>query len=136
MGLMTAPLTSIRKLLLDRRQALLAEVNHRVRASRGVRHHDVEDSVEASDTAERASMDLALLQMKTEALAGIEAALGRLGSGAFGTCVECDDAIGELRLRAVPFALRCRPCQQQLDERSPVSPSGSLRRFEPDTAGR
>ncbi len=42
----------------------------------------------------------------------IEAALGRIEEGTFGTCVACGDPmpISEERLNLVPHAARCRNC--------------------------
>jgi RNA polymerase-binding transcription factor DksA len=40
----------------------------------------------------------------------INAALGRIEAGTFGRCVTCGSPIGEARLRAVPYALRCTEC--------------------------
>ena len=39
------------------------------------------------------------------------AALRRIQDGSFGTCLQCDEEIPEKRLRALPFATRCLPCQ-------------------------
>jgi RNA polymerase-binding protein DksA len=37
----------------------------------------------------------------------VEAALGRIEAGTFGTCVVCGKPIGEERLEAVPYATLC-----------------------------
>lgn len=41
----------------------------------------------------------------------IEAAWGRLEAGTFGLCERCTRPIPVRRLRALPTARRCRPCQ-------------------------
>jgi RNA polymerase-binding transcription factor len=41
----------------------------------------------------------------------IAAALRRMGSGAYGVCEACHEPIALARLRAVPAARYCRPCQ-------------------------
>ena len=41
----------------------------------------------------------------------IDAALGRLDGGCYGTCLECGEPIDELRLEALPQAARCVRCQ-------------------------
>jgi RNA polymerase-binding transcription factor DksA len=38
----------------------------------------------------------------------IDAALGRMDEGEYGTCVDCDQEIPIERLRALPFTLRCQ----------------------------
>jgi RNA polymerase-binding protein DksA len=40
----------------------------------------------------------------------IDAALERIASGAFGRCTTCGRAIGQERLRAVPYARKCIRC--------------------------
>jgi len=47
-----------------------------------------------------------------ETLHRIEEALERLEEGTFGYCFECGDEIEERRLRALPFAVRCKDCEE------------------------
>lgn len=55
--------------------------------------------------------DVALLESLDQTVRQIDAALLRLGSGAYGRCDVCGGPIPVDRLRAVPFATRCVPCQ-------------------------
>jgi DnaK suppressor protein len=57
-------------------------------------------------------IDLALIEMKSETLRKIDTALDRLEQGSYGSCAECGGQITEARLRALPFALRCRRCEE------------------------
>ena len=50
--------------------------------------------------------------MKSETLHKIEEALARLEQGNYGYCFECGDEISEKRLRALPFAVRCKDCEE------------------------
>jgi len=50
--------------------------------------------------------------MKSETLTKIGEALSRLEEGTFGYCFECGDEISERRLRALPFAVRCKDCEE------------------------
>jgi RNA polymerase-binding transcription factor DksA len=43
----------------------------------------------------------------------IRAALGRIASGAFGSCVGCGEAIPTARLRAQPAAIDCLACARE-----------------------
>lgn len=45
----------------------------------------------------------------------VVAALKRIETGEYGTCEECAEPIGQARLQAVPYALRCRRCQERLE---------------------
>jgi RNA polymerase-binding protein DksA len=49
-------------------------------------------------------------------LAEIDAALGRIDEGTYGTCVRCRSTIAEERLEAMPYATMCIECKR-LDER-------------------
>lgn len=44
-------------------------------------------------------------------LAEIDAAVARLGAGAYGVCEVCGRQIGRARLEAIPTATRCIECQ-------------------------
>lgn len=56
-----------------------------------------------------------LLARNYEAMEEIEAALIRIGHGAYGTCVACGAAIPFERLEVVPAADRCVACQAARD---------------------
>jgi DnaK suppressor protein len=83
------------------------------------------DPIEVKDFEERGlreteqELDLALLQIRAETCRRIDGALRRLQTGAFGRCETCERAIPPARLRAVPFATRCRDCQAQAEESGP-----------------
>ena len=58
-----------------------------------------------------------LIEMDRVKRIHVEAALGRIQDGSYGTCVACDEAIPEARLslNAVPWTLFCLGCQEKLD---------------------
>jgi DnaK suppressor protein len=100
-------------MLQTRQRELHDDVHRRFRDGLTVRPVEVHDEVERSDAAYQGEMDLALLQMRTEAVIRIDEALARLGAGQYGSCVECTDEIPERRLRALPFAVRCQACEER-----------------------
>lgn len=53
-------------------------------------------------------------QLDVMLLREIQEALGRIESGDYGTCMECDEPISVKRLQAVPWALYCVHCQEEL----------------------
>lgn len=59
--------------------------------------------------ARRASSVAAQAAASTEILE-IEAALGRIADGSYGTCERCGGAIGRDRLRSLPEVRRCEAC--------------------------
>ena len=104
---------SLRLTLNGLKAELLRDLEGRIRETRADRPTDVVDHVEGSDDDARQGLDLTLLEMRANTLTAIEAALGRLDAGKYGFCFECDGPIAERRLRALPFAVRCRDCEEQ-----------------------
>jgi DnaK suppressor protein len=123
---MKKPTTSARRTaqlraqLEDRRRQLTAGLTDLIRDVRtrndSQRLSDVQDGVDAEH---RDDLDLALLQMQGETLAGIDRALRRLDAGTYGTCADCGKPIPSERLRALPFAARCRPCEEAREAAAP-----------------
>ena len=122
----------LKSMLEERRRELMTEVHgrlHHVRAD--VRpDREVLDEGESSDVDIQEDIELALIQMKSETLTKIGDALRRLDDGTYGRCFECGEEIAEARLRALPFAVRCKDCEEaresvQQRERLYVSRRGS-----------
>jgi DnaK suppressor protein len=78
----------------------------------GSKDRDVLDQGESSEVDIQDDIEFALIQMKSETLTKIDAALRRLDEGTYGNCFECGDEIAEARLRALPFAARCKDCEE------------------------
>ena len=72
---------------------------------------DVVDAAEISEVDIQDDIGFALIQLKTETLKKIDTALRRIEEGDYGDCFECGGEIAEARLRALPFAVRCRDCE-------------------------
>jgi DnaK suppressor protein len=102
------------KILEDRRRELVQDVHGRIRDARaeGSKEREVLDQGESSDVDIQDEIEFALIQMKAETLKKIDAALRRLGEGAYGDCSECGGEIAQARLRALPFAVRCKSCEE------------------------
>jgi len=104
----------LRKMLEDRRRELMNDVQGKIRDARadGGREREVLDQGESSEVDIQEDIEFALIQMKSETLNKIDAALRRLEDGSYGDCFECGDEISEARLRALPFAVRCKDCEE------------------------
>ena len=104
----------LRKMLENRRRELVTEVQGRIRDVRaeGSKERDVLDQGESSEVDIQEDIEFALIQMKSETLNKIDAALRRLEDGSYGDCFECGEEIAEARLRALPFAVRCKECEE------------------------
>jgi DnaK suppressor protein len=78
------------------------------RATEAARAPDITVAASATLIEE---IQVALVDHRGQQIAQIEGALERLKRGQYGLCQECREFIGLARLRALPFAQRCRPCQ-------------------------
>ena len=106
----------LKRILEERRREMLSEVHEKMRDVRteggGALAHGVLDAAESSETDIQDDIEFALLQMKAETLNKIGEALSRLEEGSYGNCFECAEEIAEQRLRALPFAVRCKDCEE------------------------
>ena len=108
--------SELKRMLEDRRREIQAEVQGKIRdvraeASMGGKN-EVFDAVESSEADIQDDIEFALIQMKSETLNKINDALSRLEQGDYGNCFECGEEIAEKRLRALPFAVRCKDCEE------------------------
>jgi DnaK suppressor protein len=104
----------LKTMLEELRRELVREVHVRIRAARTEHGHAGIglDEAEASDVDIQEEIGFTLIQMKTEALDKINTALRRIDEGTYGVCFECGDEIAGPRLRALPFAVRCKDCEE------------------------
>jgi DnaK suppressor protein len=104
----------LKTILESHRRELATEVQERMRdvRSEGPAERDVLDPAESSEINVQDEIGFALMSMKAETLNQITAALRRIEEGNYGDCFECGEEIAEARLRALPFAVRCRDCEQ------------------------
>lgn len=106
----------LKRVLTDRRRVMQADVDERVRDGRTNRSNEVRDIVDLCDVGIGEELSFALIQMRADTLQRIDAALARLEAGEYGICVDCAARIAEGRLRALPFAVRCRECEGRSEQ--------------------
>ena len=116
-GLARSRYNELKQMLDGRRLEIEAEVQGRMRGVRadgawGGKLTEVLDAVESSEADIQEEIEFALIQMKSETLSKINDALARLDHGDYGNCFECGEEIAEKRLRALPFAVRCKACEE------------------------
>jgi len=108
----TSRYNELRQMLEDRRRELMNDVQGRMRDVRAEGDREVLDQGESSEVDIQEDIEFALIQMKSETLNKINEALRRLEEGTYGNCFECGEEVAEARLRALPFALRCKDCEE------------------------
>ena len=106
----------LKQMLLGRRRELQAQVQDKMRDVRATgevtKLSEVFDAGESSEADIQEDIELALIQMKSETLSRVDDALVRLEQGNYGNCFDCGEEIAEKRLRALPFAVRCKDCEE------------------------
>ena len=112
----TTQTADLKQALTHSRRQVGDDVRGRLRDGRSDRTNAVRDMVDTSDDNFRQAIDMTLLQLRAATLTHIDDALGQIEAGRYGVCVECGDRIAEGRLRALPFAVRCRDCEHRREE--------------------
>src|SRR5450432_4361081 len=116
-GTVSSRYADLKQMLDGRRREIHAEVQGKMRGVReegswGGKLNEVLDAVESAEADIQEDLEFALVQMKSETLNKVNDALVRLEQGNYGNCFDCGEEIAEKRLRALPFAVRCKDCEQ------------------------
>ena len=109
--------SELQQMLAERRREIQAEVQGKMRGVReegawGGKLNEVLDTVESAEADIQEDLEFALVQMKSETLNKIADALARLDQGDYGYYFDCGEEIAQKRLRALPFAVRCKDCEE------------------------
>ena len=119
-----------RSLLGDRttrRQALEALLRERRGVLDPPRATSPASATDAAQDLEQERLWLAILDRSRDVQAKMDEAVARLVAGGYGVCAGCAEPIPAARLRALPFAVRCLPCQER-SERRTGNRNGAVRR--------
>lgn len=107
---------TLKQMLEGRKKEILGQLHEKIRDVRAEnvsgKASNVLDPGESSEAGIQEDIEFALIQMKAETLKKVDEALNRLEEGAYGNCFECGEEISQQRLRALPFAVRCRDCEE------------------------
>ncbi|MQA29342.1 MAG: hypothetical protein GEU82_05800 [Luteitalea sp.] len=104
-------------MLEERRRQTELQVQSKVRGFRETDRDEVQRRrTDLGDDPGPEDVDFALVQMQWQTLEHIRVALARLAAGEYGICADCEEEIPEKRLRALPFAGRCRSCQEDQEQ--------------------
>ncbi len=104
-------LNEFRRLLETKRNELLAGTSDREEIL-------IENAAEEFDRLQQQlNREVAIrnLDRGSKLLKEVQAALKHMDQGNFGTCLRCEEEIPEKRLKALPWAAYCVPCQEAID---------------------
>jgi RNA polymerase-binding transcription factor DksA len=97
----------------ERLLALQTELQQRLDKTQSDERHEVEDRDDTTAQLWQASeIRDGLNDEAADELRDVNRALARLGSGDYGICTKCDEAIDPRRLEAVPYAELCISCAE------------------------
>ena len=102
----------------EAKRALLTKARDLSRGSVSKDEIAIEQTAEMLDTIQQtADRELALECLSRNWKTGtlVAEALQRINKGTFGLCAECEEQIGDRRLRALPWAKYCITCQERAD---------------------
>jgi DnaK suppressor protein len=111
-----------RELLLEKREAVVEALDYLHKEHPGSLEDETGELVSSSadqhlaDTATETvdrEIDYTLEASDGRLLADIDAALGRIEKGTYGTCVNCGAQIPPERLEAMPWATLCIECKRK-----------------------
>jgi DnaK suppressor protein len=97
---------------LERKEAELARVLRKRDGLTIEKSADPMDEIQYATERDQAIRDV---DRESSLLRQVKAALRRIHDGSFGTCIECECAIGPKRLAALPWAPLCIRCQDAAD---------------------
>jgi DnaK suppressor protein len=109
------PYRRLQELMRERREELETGLRELRSSMADTTPVDLNEMQTATDSGSDAEIWATTVEITARTLQSIEHALRRLRTGGYGSCAECGADIPAARLRAMPFAVRCRPCQELVD---------------------
>ncbi|XXF75550.1 TraR/DksA family transcriptional regulator [Myxococcaceae bacterium GXIMD 01537] len=122
-------LLKIREILQRRRREILNASAGAHRELSALKDQERDPEYEENAQSELADYTLSsLMESQRREMMLIDAALRRMDTGVFGTCVDCGNEIPIERLEALPFAIRCEEdaSRHELELRGGPSATPSL----------
>ena len=116
-----------RNLLAEQKRRLWAELREEIFAQTGTElasQYDIpQDLGEKSILDMLSDAGLAIADIRRNQLTALEEAQRRVEMGTYGKCEGCGEPIDIQRLKLVPFAAYCVPCQRK--QEGPAKPPGT-----------
>jgi DnaK suppressor protein len=126
-----AEIESIRQDLLQRKKRLWNEVRVDLEQDAMGTHQEVVNIIreegEMGLEELREKNVIRLIKIKVDELEEIDSAITRIENGQYGICTDCEEQIPTARLKLIPYAVRCRECQEQQEAyKAVISPRDRL----------
>lgn len=109
---------TIEKMLIKMRQELLEEIARNRKMEADDLKNEIGDIYDSADNERDRQLSLILNDRDRKKLIAIDEALSRIEDGTYGICEDCGKRIAPNRLKILPFALLCVPCQSLMEKQS------------------
>jgi DnaK suppressor protein len=106
-------LEKFKKLLLERKNNILATADNTREQGLGFEQADLPDEVDLASTEAGQSLNLRLRDRELVLLKKIDKTLEKIDEGSFGVCESCGEEIGQKRLEARPVTDLCIRCKEE-----------------------
>lgn len=113
-GLTKAQLKRFRQMLVDKAEEIRANLRSGAASKALARGEEPLDEEELPSQSHEEWIFLNRNNIDVMLLREIDEALVRMNDGSYGTCQECGEPISLKRLEALPWALYCVSCQEEL----------------------
>ncbi len=100
-------------LLLEKKKALLHEVEERLKKYRDANGEKITDVAEIASSISNEELEILVAEEGARELKQIEEALARIRAGHYGICEQCGKQIKKARLKAIPFTTLCISCKEE-----------------------
>jgi DnaK suppressor protein len=120
---------ALKHLLAKERAETLARVKELMREQARNGGQPPADEMDVARSLSEVDTHAALFDRARERLSAIDAAIGRLGAGVYGTCARCGDEIPLARLQVIPFAQYCVDCQNEANTEARSGQGGLVKPF-------
>jgi DnaK suppressor protein len=114
----------LRKVLIMRREALARAIKGDISLLSELHGETTGDILDVAADTVQDEINSRLLEVESDELVAIDAAIVRISDGTYGTCQDCGKAIPLRRLQAVPYVVDCIDCRRAAEKRSEIGPSG------------
>jgi DnaK suppressor protein len=106
-----------KKILLDRRLELDADLQRESGKDLNQDRLDARDTIDQADSSVTADFNLSRREMITRQIREIDEVLEIISRGEYGICENCGEDIPEERLKARPNAIYCIQCKDEIEKR-------------------
>jgi DnaK suppressor protein len=121
MGTMDAKtLARFRKLLIEEKQRILNNSKNALKNELALSPDDLPDETDLAASEINQNLVFKLRDRERQLLAKIDEALGRIESGTFGSCADCEEPIEPRRLEARPVSTLCIACKEREEHREKI----------------